>query len=222
MADLAPDNRPREKLERNGLTALADNELLALVLGRGTAGQSAVAVASRVLAEVGGTHGLVRASRSRLRRVAGIGGVLAGRIQAAVELGRRTLTRSPQARLRFQHPAQAAAFLVPRFGAHPVERFGALLLDARHRLITVQLISVGTTDGTTALPREVFREATVAGAIRLIAFHNHPSGDATPSEADRDLTVRLVRAGALLGITVIDHIILADTQYFTFRNFDYF
>jgi DNA repair protein RadC len=81
---------------------------------------------------------------------------------------------------------------------------------------------VGTTDGTTALPREVFREATVAGAIRLIAFHNHPSGDATPSEADRDLTVRLVRAGALLGITVIDHIILADTQYFTFRNFDYF
>ncbi len=222
MASLSPDDRPREKLERVGPASLGDDELVALVLGRGTTGQSALAVAARVLVEVGGVHGLTRVSRRRLCRVPGVGAVFAGRLQAAVELGRRTLTRAPQPRLRFQTPRQAAEFLLPRFGACPVERFGVLLLDARHRFMSAQLISSGSVDASPALPREVFREATIAGAVRLIAFHNHPSGDVTPSAADHLLTDRLVDAGEVLGIAVIDHLILADTQYFTFRDRQYF
>ena len=222
MGDLAPDDRPREKLERHGVGALGDNELLALVLGRGTAGQSALSVATAVLAAAGGVHGLTRFSRSRLVQLPGLGEILASRVQASIELGRRTLTLSPPARLQFRTPLDVAAFILPRFGAFPVERFGALLLDARYRLIKTHLISTGTLDASGAAPREVFREATVAGAAAVIVFHNHPSGDATPSHDDWVLTDRLRQAGAILGIDVIDHLVIADTRFASLKAADYF
>jgi DNA repair protein RadC len=213
MEDLAPEDRPREKLDRSGAGALGDNELLALVLGRGTRGRNALAVATEVLAAAGGVHGLTRYGASRLAQVPGLGAVLACRVLAGIELGRRTLTVAPRARLQFRGPDDVAAFLLPRFGVAPVERLGVLLLDTRHRLIKTLLISSGTADATPARPREVFREATIAGAAALVVFHNHPSGDPTPSEDDVALTERLREAGELLGITVIDHVILADTRY---------
>ena len=218
MEDLAPHDRPREKLERSGVAALGDNELLALVLGHGTAGVSALAAASALLAVAGGTHGLTRVSRARLEQVPGVGAALASRVQAAVELGRRTLYLSPPARQRFLSPRDVGSFLVPRFGAYPVERFGVMMLDTRRRLIRVQLISVGSLDATAAHPREVFREATIAGAAGLVVFHNHPSGDPTPSVDDVGLTHRLAAAGEILGIHLDDHMILADTKYFSMRQ----
>jgi DNA repair protein RadC len=222
MAELAPDDRPREKLERSGVGALGDNELLALVLGRGTAGEGVLAVATRVLAEAGGLHGLARLNRTTLVQMPGLGEALASRVQAAIEIGRRTLTRSPRARLQFRTPQDVAAYLLPRYGAHPVERFGAVLIDARFRLIKTQLISSGTLDATAAEPREVFREATVAGATAVVVFHNHPSGDATPSDEDWRLTHRLRKAGAILGIEVVDHVILGDATYVSLKNGAYF
>ncbi len=218
LAVLAPHDRPREKLERSGVGALGDNELLALVLGHGTAGVSALSAANALLAVAGGAHGLTRISRARLEQVPGVGAALAGRVQAAVELGRRTLYLSPPARQRFVIPHDVGMFLLPRFGAYPVERFGVMMLDTRRRLIRVQLISSGSLDATHAHPREVFREATIAGAAAIVVFHNHPSGDVLPSTDDVDLTRRLAAAGEIMGIHLDDHLILADTKYLSMRQ----
>jgi DNA repair protein RadC len=217
-AAIAPQDRPREKLEKSGVTSLGDNELLALVIGHGTAGRSALAVANELLAVAGGTHGLTRASRARLAHVTGVGHAIACRVQAAIELGRRTLYLSPPARQQFLRAHDAAGFLLPRFGAYPVEQFGVMMLDTRRRLIRVHLISSGSLDTAPAHPREVFREAAIAGAAAVVVFHNHPSGDPTPSQDDALLTRRLMAAGEIVGIAVDDHLILADTRYFSMRE----
>ena len=213
MNDLAPEDRPREKMERAGVGALGDNELVAMLIGHGPAGTSALALANRVLRVAGGTSGLTRISVDELAGVPGIGRVLAGRMLAAIELGRRTLVRQRPKRERIASAHEAAAWLLPQFGAHPVERFGVLLLDSRFRMIRTQLISWGSVDASPAHPREIFREALRAGATALIAFHNHPSGDPTPSHDDYELTARLLAAGEVVGIQVLDHLILADGQY---------
>ncbi len=218
MTGLAPGDRPREKLERAGADALGDNELVALVLGHGPAGANALATANRVLAVAGGVSGLTRVRREQLVQVPGVGTVLACRVQAAVELGRRTLVGPVEDRQPLQTARQAALFLLPRFGAYPVERFGVMLLDAKLRLIRVELVSVGSSDTSIAHPREVFREAVTVGAAAVIAFHNHPSGDPTPSADDLRLTRRLVRAGEILGVTVVDHLVLADSRYYSMQE----
>jgi len=213
MKDLAPHDRPREKLARGGVATLGDNELLALLIGHGTAGANALSISNRLLAVCQGVHGLTRVRSDDLAQIPGVGGALAARILAAVELGRRTLMLSPAARPRFLSPREAAIFLLPQYGAQPVERFGIMLLDARYRLIRTCLLSSGVRDRSLVHPREVFREAVLAGASALIAFHNHPSGDALPSDEDVALTRRLIHAGDLMGIDVVDHLILADADY---------
>jgi DNA repair protein RadC len=218
MNDLAPGDRPREKMERAGIRALGDNELLALLIGHGRPGTTALAIANRVLEHSGGVHGLTRMSLDDLTGLSGVGRALASRTLAAVELGRRTLTSRPPERIQVLSARQAAAVLLPEFGAFPVERFGVLLLDTRMRVIRAQLVTVGALDGSQAEARDVFREALRAGAFALVAFHNHPSGDATPSPDDIDLTVRLMAAGEVVGVQVIDHLILADVQYCSIKR----
>jgi DNA repair protein RadC len=218
IADLTPRDRPREKLERRGVEALGDNELLAVLIGHGGAGASALTLANQILTLAGGAHGITRLHRDRLMQVPGIGPVQAGRVQAAVELGRRTLVAAAPARPQFLGPADIAAYLLPQFGAHPVERFGVLLLDTRHRLIAVRLVSVGSLDASMANPREIYREALVSGAAALVVFHNHPSGDANPSVEDMLLTVRLRSAGEVVGIELVDHLVLADVEYCSMRE----
>lgn len=206
-------DRPREKLERAGAGALGDNELVALIVGHGTARTPALEIAERLLSAAGGLHGLTRLNRDDLAQVPGVGAAVAGRLVAAIELGRRTLVRPPPVRERFRSAGEAAAYLMPQFGAHPVERFGVMSIDSSHRLIRTRLLSVGSLNATIVHPREVFREATAAGAAAIIVFHNHPSGDPTPSPEDFDLTNRLIRAGHVMGIDIIDHVILGDAQY---------
>jgi len=210
---LAAHDRPREKLARSGVGTLADHELLAVIIGHGMAGRAALTVAVDLLARSGGIHGLVRMGREELEHAPGIGAAIASRILSAVELGRRTLVVSPAARPSIASARDAACYLLPQYGAHPVERFGVLLLDTRHRVLKVQVVSVGSLDTAVVHPREVFRPATLAGAAAVVLFHNHPSGDPRPSEDDLLLTERLVRAGSLLGIDVVDHLILGDTRY---------
>src|SRR5262249_39568648 len=123
----------------------------------------------------------------------------------------------PLARQPLHEPAEVAAFLLPRYGAHPTERFGVVLLDARHRYLGIHIVTEGSMDAAMALPRDVFREATIAGAPAVILFHNHPSGDAHPSQEDIALTERMIEAGAIVGIEVVDHFILADTRYCSMR-----
>lgn len=218
MIDLPPRDRPREKLARSGVGALGDNELVAVLIGHGGAGASALTLANRILALAGGAHGLTRLHRDQLMRMPGIGPVQASRVQAAVELGRRTLLSAAPTRPQFLGPAEIAAYLLPQFGAYPVERFGVLLLDTRHRLISARLVSVGSLDASVANPRDIYREALVAGAAAVVVFHNHPSGDARPSVEDMLLTVRLRSAGDVVGIELVDHLILADVEYCSMRE----
>jgi DNA repair protein RadC len=218
MKTLAPHDRPREKLERVGPAALGDNELLAIVLGHGAPNAGALDLANAVLHATGGLHGLVRATPEELRRIPGIGAVRAAQIVAALEAGRRTLLRGRHERAQILKAVDAARLLVPQFGTKPVEHFGVLLLDTRHQVLQTRLISIGTLDASIVHPREVFREATIAGAAAIILFHNHPSGDPRPSDDDLALTLHLMRAGEMMGITVIDHIIVAERGFHSLRE----
>jgi len=218
VKEIAPHDRPREKLVRLGAGGLGDNELLAVVLGNGAGRSDALTVANAILEAAGGLHGVPRIGHDDLRRVHGIGEVKAAQVLAAIELGRRTLVRRPAARRRFESPRELATYLLPQFGARGVEQFGVVLLDTKHRLLRTAVVSIGTLDSSPAHPREVFREATAASAAAVVLFHNHPSGDPLPSPDDCDLTGRLVRAGHIIGIQVLDHLILADTKYFSFKE----
>jgi len=218
MRDLSPDDRPREKLWRHGVSSLGDNELVALVVGQGGRHGGALVVANDVLARHGGLHGLVRCAPGDLARVAGIGQARAAQIVAAVELGRRTLIATPGERARLNTPRDAAEYLIPRFGAQAAEHFGLALLDAKHRLMRTAIVVAGTANSTLVEPRDVFREAALGGATAIIVFHNHPSGDPEPSAEDRALTRRLVAAGVLMGIDLVDHIIVTDRTYWSFQE----
>ena len=213
MKDLAPTDRPREKLLHHGAAALGDNELVALVLGSGGPRGSALAVANGLLTAQGGLHGLARSTCDDLARIAGIGRAKAAQVVAAVELGRRTLTRGPQARMRLATPREAAAFLMPTFGSRP-----AVLLDTKHRVLRTTVLTIGSLNASVVEPRDVYREAALGGAAAIVAFHNHPSGDPSPSPDDVELTRRLAAAGALMGIDLVDHIILGDVRYCSFKE----
>jgi DNA repair protein RadC len=218
MKELSPGDRPREKMLAHGARALGDNELVAAVIGSGCQGRDALVVANELLAARGGLHGLVQACCDDLAQVAGIGPARAAQLVAAVELGRRTLSHRPRARLQLQTPQQAAAYLMPAYGGRAVEQFGVVLLDVKHRIIRTAVLAVGTLNSAGVEPRDVFREASRAGAAALIAFHNPPSGDPTPSADDVELTGRLVAAGVLMGIDVVDHIVLGDVRYCSLKQ----
>jgi DNA repair protein RadC len=211
-------DRPREKLARLGVAALGDNELLALVLGSGTRRINALGLANAVLESAGGLHGLPSSTREELLRVTGVGGAKAAQVMAAVELGRRTLTRQQAERPQLRTPGDVASYLLPEFGARAVEQFGVVLLDAKHRLLKTVVLTIGTLDRSVVHPREVFREASSARAAGIILFHNHPSGDPAPSAEDLTLTRRMVAAGELMGIDVLDHLVLTATRYASVRE----
>jgi len=218
MKTVATHDRPREKLQRLGAAALGDNELLAIVLGHGRSRVSALDMANAVLETADGAHGLVRTRYDDLCAIPGIGRARAAQILAAVELGRRTLTRPLRERVQIVNARAAAEYLLPQYGSRSVEQFGVVLLDTKRRVIRTLILSVGTLDASIVHPREVFGAAAAAGAAALVLFHNHPSGDPRPSPDDLDLTRRLAAAGVLMGIDVIDHVILADVRYYSFKE----
>jgi DNA repair protein RadC len=218
MHELAVSDRPREKLAQHGAGALGDNELVALVIGHGRAGRDALSVANDVLAGAGGLRGLARLRREQLASAPGVGPVQAGRLIAAIELGRRTLVPVARGRPQFKRGADAGAYLLPLYGSHPVERFGVLLVDARYRLLGTRVLSVGSLTSVSAHPRDVFREALLAGAAAVIVFHNHPSGDPEPSRDDVTLSARLMAAGKIVGVPMLDSLILADDRFCSLRD----
>ena len=214
MKQLAKHDRPREKLQRSGVAALGDNELVAIILGSGSRQSSALELANRILERAGGLHALARRAPDELC-IRGVGAARAAQIVAAVGLGRRTLIRTALERPQYHTPDQLACYLLPQYGAAAVEQFGIVMLDTKHRLIRVKVVAVGSLDAAVVFPREVFREATTASAAAIVLFHNHPSGDPTPSRDDLLLTQRMLRAGDIMGIDVIDHLILADQRYYS-------
>jgi DNA repair protein RadC len=215
---LPREERPRERLVAHGVSALADAELLALVLGTGNSGASALELARRLVAEAGGLRKLAPRSLLEWQSESGIGEALAARLAATFEIGRRVRIRPPRRGQPIRHPQQMATYLGARLADAQVESFGVLLLDARNRLLGDDVLSSGGWSASVVRPREVFRRALLAGAPALILYHNHPSGDPAPSREDIQITRQLVDAGQLLGIKVLDHLIVGVEGYASLRE----
>ena len=200
--------RPRERLYWNGPEALADAELLALQLGSGVPGRSAVDVAREMLAAYGSLAGVAAREAAELARVPGVGPAKAARLAAAFELTRRLRARTPGARLVLSAPAEVYAAFGPLMEDLPREVFRVALLDAQNGLLRDRVVSEGTLSASLVHPREVFKPAILESAASVILLHNHPSGDPTPSREDVRLTRQLVECARLLDLRVHDHVII--------------
>jgi len=208
IRDLPQNERPRERLVEKGAEALRDAELIAILLRTGTKGASAVDIADRLLKKFETLHNLAKADREELRKIKGIGRDKAIALKGAFTLATRMAREiSTEARL-LDTPARIADLLREENRVYQVENFQVVMLNTRRRLIRHESISQGTLDTLLVHPREVFKSAIAAGAAAIVLVHNHPSGDPTPSESDIKVTRDLIRAGQLLKIEVLDHIIL--------------
>lgn len=215
---IEPNEGPRERLRRVGIEGLSDQELIALLLGTGAPGEPVMVVASRLLHEAGGLRGIGRLGLGSLERLTGLGPTKGARLLAALELGRRSLARPFERSVRFTSSAMVDAALRPRLATAQSERFLAIALDVKQRLIAEIEIGRGGMTACPVDPGDVFRALLREAAVGAIFVHNHPSGDPQPSVDDVQLTDRLTRAGSLLGIHVLDHVIVAAQGHFSFAD----
>ncbi|MDE2269156.1 MAG: DNA repair protein RadC [Thiomonas sp.] len=218
IADLPADARPREKLLARGPHALADAELVAIVLRTGVRGQSALDLAAALLDQFGGLHGLLNASSEQLRKIKGLGAAKYAEIAAVLELARRTLNEQMMQQPLLDSPAAVRDYLRLWLGPQPVEIFAVLFLDNQHQLIASEELSRGTLASTSVYPREVVKAALRLNAGALILAHNHPSGLAEPSAADRALTLTLKAALALVDVRVLDHLVVTRHSVVSFAE----
>ena len=209
LRDWPRSERPRERLLAVGPQSLSDGELLAILLGTGVRGASATDLARRLLEQLGGLVGVLGNGASELAQAPGVGPARAARLAAALELGRRYLAAPGDSRPALAAPLDAARYLSARLLDLPHEVFCCLFLDTRHRLIRYEELFRGTIDGATVYPREVVKRALQCNASAVILGHNHPSGVAEPSEADRNITVKLAKALALVEIRLLDHLVVS-------------
>ncbi|MDE2121662.1 MAG: DNA repair protein RadC [Betaproteobacteria bacterium] len=218
IADLPPTARPREKLLQRGPQALADAELVALLLRSGVRGCSALQLGQGLLDTFGGLHGLLHAPAARLRAVRGLGMAKYAELAAVLELARRALAEPLRERQVFDTPEAVSDYLRLWLAGSPVEIFAALLLDHRHRLLHAQELWRGTLSHTAVYPRELVKLALAHEAAAVIVAHNHPSGHAEPSDSDRQVTARLKGALGLLDIGLLDHLVVTRTRTFSFAR----
>lgn len=216
----ATRDRPRERLEDKGAGALADAELIALVLRTGGRDQGAWDLARRILDGVGGLRALGGMAPAELRAIPGLGPAKLASLLAALELGRRWVAEPLVRGAILRGPLDVQRSIEPHLRGLCRESFHVLLLDGRHRLLSSEEISVGTLTASLVHPREVFRGAIRGAAAAILLVHNHPSGDPRPSAEDHAVTRRLQAAGELLGIRVVDHVIVAEGGYYSFRESD--
>ncbi len=218
VREMPEEDRPRERLARLGPEALRDAELLAVLFRTGTREMGAVALAEKVLVHFGDLRALSRASIEELQQVKGLGAVKAIEIKAALELGLRLATHTDRQRVRIRSAQDVADLLMLRFKECETEHFKCVLLNAKHEVMKVLDVSQGGLDGTAALPRDVFRQAVREGACGVIVCHNHPSGDPEPSRDDLSLTKRLADAAAVLGVSLLDHIVFGDGRHVSIKE----
>ncbi len=208
-----PD-RPRERIERLGPSALTAEELLAAVIGSGSEAGSARDVARRLLERSGGSlRHLARSTPAGLRRVTGVGPAVSTRLVAAIELGRRARDEPWGEAQVLRGAADVHRVMAPRLRDLVQEEFHALLLNAQHAVLRDVTVTRGILDASLVHPREVFRPAIEESAAAVILVHNHPSGDPTPSAEDHAVTRQMEQAGAAVGIPVLDHVVIAGSGY---------
>jgi DNA repair protein RadC len=208
--DWPEGERPREKLLAFGATRLSDAELLAVFLGSGTRGLSAVGLGRRLLGETGNLRALLDLPPAELARLPGVGPARASALAGALELATRHLAQGLARGEALTEPGRAGEYLSRRLRALPYEVFACLFLDTRHRVIAFEELFRGTLDGAEVHPREVVQRCLAHHAAAVILGHNHPSGSAEPSAADRAVTARLKQALALVEVRVLDHFIIGD------------
>jgi len=210
--------RPRERLIRAGEGALSTTELLAIILRTGVNGESVLDMSTRLISHYDGLPGLARASFADLVAEKGLGPAKTSQLKAALELGRRMLLASPEDRLTVRSPSDVAQLLVAEMAHLEQEHFRVLYLDTRNHLLGSNTVYVGSLNASHIRVSEVFRDAIKRNCAAIIVAHNHPSGDPTPSPEDVEVTRRLVAAGNLLDIEVLDHLIVGRQRFVSLRE----
>ena len=220
VRDLPEEERPREKLIRRGAAALSDTELLAILLRTGTSSVSVLHLAEEVLAKYQdkGLLAIMNVSPQEVASIHGVGLAKAAAIVAAVELGRRLSAKAAQKQEKIGGPEDVARYAAPLLRFEQKEHFRVMLLDVRNRVLAMPTVSIGSLTASVAHPREIFREAIRYSAANMILIHNHPSGDPTPSREDLQLTRQMMRAGEIMGIPVLDHVIIAGDGFLSIKE----
>lgn len=218
IKDLAADERPRERLARNGPEGLSKAELLAILLRVGTEGTSAVELGAQILHDLGDLHGIQKASIAEMCRIRGLGPAKAAQLKAAIELGRRLNLEAPQLAAAISSPADAAELVRYEMQALLQEELRVILLDTRNRKIDVKKVYTGSLNSSMVRVGELFRDAIQRSAASIIMVHNHPSGDPAPSPEDAALTRAAVQAGKLMDIEVLDHLVIGQGTFVSMKK----
>ncbi|HAI21876.1 MAG TPA: hypothetical protein DCM14_08285 [Clostridiales bacterium UBA8153] len=216
MRGMPAGERPRERLMALGSRVLTDPELVAILLGSGTRSQTALEVA-KCLLQRGGLRVLAQDSVEELAHQHGIGEARACVLKAAVEIGRR-LTTSSAERTTIRSPGDVGDLLMEDMRYLDREHFRIVMLNTKNQVLAVESVAVGSLNAAIVHPREIFKSAISRSAAAVVLVHNHPSGDPTPSQDDIQITRRLVDAGRLLGIEVLDHVVIGDNRYLSLRT----
>jgi len=218
VKEMPAEERPRERLARVGPQSLSTTELLAIILRTGVGGENVINMSTRILAQYGGLAGLARADFAQIEAVKGLGPAKTAQLLAAFELGRRLMLESPEERLQIRSPADAGHLLMPLIGHKEQENFVVLYLDTRNRVTDREILYKGSLNTSLVRVAEVFRGAIRRNSAGIIVAHNHPSGDPTPSPEDIALTRRLVKAGKLLEVDLLDHLVIGQNRYVSLRE----
>jgi len=218
ITDLQLSERPRERLEKQGASALSQAELLAILIRVGVKGENALEVAQRILERFRGLRGLQSASFLEISRERGIGKAKAAQIQAAIELGNRLSRERPIERVIINSPEEAANLIRYEMSGLDHEEIWTMLLDTRNKLIEIKHIYVGSLNSAFARTAEIFKPAILANAAGIILAHNHPSGESNPSPEDIAMTRNLVQAGRMLDIDLVDHLVIAANEFTSLKE----
>ncbi|WP_028547677.1 RadC family protein [Paenibacillus sp. UNC451MF] len=218
LRDVPNEERPRERMMQYGAQALSNAELLAILLRTGTVQESAVHLAQRLLSQAGGLRSLVDMSLQQITEIKGIGAAKGLQIQAGIELGRRLARSGMKETVTVRSPEDVSGLLMEDMRYLQKEHFVCLFLNTKNHIIGQETLSMGSLNAAIVHPREVFRAAIKRSSASIICVHNHPSGDPTPSSEDIQLTQRLVEAGEIIGIDVLDHIVIGDRRYVSLKE----
>lgn len=220
MMDLPASERPIEKIIASGADQLSNQELLAAVIGIGSKKASALDLAAKILSENGGIRALATADVHTFKRITGIGPTKAAKLLAVIEIGKRIHDLDRDTKAKFNSPLAVYDYFKSQLRFEKIEKFCTATVNTKNELLSTRTISVGTINASLVHPREVFSYAVKEQAHGIVLIHNHPSGNPEPSTEDRLLTKRLCEAGKLIGIHVLDHIIIGDNRYYSFKEND--